>query len=93
MKEHETKVNVEGNGEQFDNSAIEEMGVQLKKLENSRKGAQGQVESLADSIQNGRLYRDKVNHAVSIEVKLKSRIPVAIKNIDKVRQKLNLRVI
>ena len=60
MTEHETKVNAMENGEQFDNSTSEEIGVQLEKLQNALKGVQGQVESVSNSTPNGGLHRNKV---------------------------------
>ena len=74
MKEHETKVNAEDNGEQFGNSTIEEIGVQLEKLKNALKGAKGPMESVGDSKPIGGLCRNKVKHTVIIEGKLKSRM-------------------
>ena len=44
-------INAEENGERFDNSAIQEIGTKLDKLEKALIGAQKQIECVADKKQ------------------------------------------
>ena len=93
IKEFEKKISAEENGEDFDNSPLEKIGAELDALEIALKESQKTAKSQDDENYNRNLNNNTTPceiKGIGIKTKFKSRIPIPISRIIKVRRKLSL---
>ena len=98
MKEISEMIKAEENGEEFDTSTILKLGAKIDTLQKKLEDSTCKEASLdvKNEFNSGAASTNNVKHEAKrngVRTKFKSNIPVTIKNMIKVRRKLNFETI